>query len=51
MGQAKDCAGLQGEFDMADANDDAQRARVGGDGNADLMAHIDEWLTLAGCYE
>jgi hypothetical protein len=49
-GPAKDCAGLQTEFDTAAANDDAQRARVG-EGNAELMAYIDEWLTLAGCYD
>jgi hypothetical protein len=48
MGQTKDCAGLRTEFDTAAANDDAQRARVG-DGNADLMTYIVEWLALAGC--
>ncbi|MET0915005.1 MAG: hypothetical protein ABWY81_02265 [Jiangellaceae bacterium] len=48
MGQTKDCAGLRTEFDTAAANDAAQRARVG-DGNADLMTYILEWLALAGC--
>ena len=48
MGQAKDCAGLRTEFDTAAANNDAQRARVG-DGNAELMTYIYEWLGLAGC--
>jgi hypothetical protein len=48
MGEAKDCAGLRTEFDTAATNNDAQRARVG-DGNADLMAYIYEWLGLAGC--
>ena len=48
MGQGKDCAGLRTEFDTAAANGDAQRARVG-DGNADLMTYIVEWLALAGC--
>jgi hypothetical protein len=48
MGQGKDCAGLRTEFDTAAANADAQRARVG-DGNADLMTYIVEWLALAGC--
>jgi hypothetical protein len=49
LGQAKDCTGLQDEFDTANANDAAQSARVG-DGNADLMSYVDEWLRLAGCY-
>lgn len=45
----KNCAKLQSEFDIADGNDDAQRSRTG-DGNADLMAYIDEGLRRAGCY-
>lgn len=44
-----DCAALQQEFDIADANDDLQRDRVG-DGNADLMDYIDEKMADAGCY-
>jgi len=44
-----DCAGLQEEFDLADANDDAQRSRTG-DGNADLMGYIDSKLDESGCY-
>jgi len=46
---AKDCAGLQGEFDIADANSTATLNRTG-HGNADLMGYIDEALELAGCY-
>jgi hypothetical protein len=45
-----DCAGLQAEFDAADANDATQRARTG-DGNADLMGYIDAKMQNAGCYE
>ena len=45
----KDCDALQGMFDVADAADDAQRDRAG-DGNADLMAYIDEAMRTAGCY-
>lgn len=44
-----DCPGLQAEFDTADANDDATRARTG-KGNADLMEYIDGKLEDAGCY-
>ena len=44
-----DCAALQREFDIADANDALQRDRVG-EGNADLMGYIDDKLTSAGCY-
>lgn len=49
METERDCIGLQAEFDTADANDDAQRDRVG-EGNADLMAYIDQALESAGCY-
>jgi hypothetical protein len=45
-----DCGGLlQAGFDTADANDTAQRNRVGS-GNADLMDYIDAKLSDAGCY-
>jgi hypothetical protein len=50
MAKARDCAGLQAEFNVADQNDDAQRARTG-DGNADLMSYIDAKLREAGCYD
>jgi hypothetical protein len=45
---AKDCALLQSEFNTADSNDDAQRARTG-NGNADLMSYIDAKMKSAGC--
>jgi outer membrane biogenesis lipoprotein LolB len=44
-----DCATLQAEFDNAEANDDAQRERVG-DGNEDLMGYIDAQADEAGCH-
>jgi major membrane immunogen (membrane-anchored lipoprotein) len=44
-----DCRGLQKQFDQAEANDDAQRARTGS-GSAGLMTYIDEKLKAAGCY-
>jgi hypothetical protein len=50
MAASGDCAGLQAEFDTAEGNDNAQRARTG-DGNADLMAYIDAKMQDAGCYE
>jgi hypothetical protein len=50
LAAAGDCSGLQREFDIADENDDAQRARVGS-GNADLMDYVDAKLSEAGCYE
>lgn len=50
MAEKQDCAGLQSEFDTAEANSSMQRARTG-DGNADLMGYIDEQLSAAGCYE
>ncbi len=49
MASSRDCAGLQAEFDTAEANSDVQRARTG-DGNADLMGYIDEKMASAGCY-
>jgi opacity protein-like surface antigen len=49
MATEGDCDGLQAEFDTADANDAAQRDRVGS-GNADLMGYIDGKLSEAGCY-
>lgn len=45
-----ECASLQKAFDAAAEPDDVQRARSG-DGNADLMAYIDEALQSAACYE
>jgi hypothetical protein len=46
---AADCAGLQGEFDTADANNAATLDRTG-HSNLNLMTYIDEALRLAGCY-
>jgi hypothetical protein len=50
MQTAADCAGLQGEFDIADANSTATLNRTG-HSNANLMSYIDEALRLAGCYD
>ncbi len=49
MATSGDCAGLQAEFDTAESNDDAQRARTG-DGNADLMSYLDAKMQDARCY-
>lgn len=49
LAAAKDCTGLQSEFDIADANNDATMARVGHN-NADLMGYIDGVMRAAGCY-
>jgi len=49
MDAANDCVGLQSEFDIAYANDDAARERTG-TGNAMLMSYIDEALQESGCY-
>lgn len=46
---SKDCAGLQSQFDIADANGDATYNRTGHN-NAKLMGYIDEALQAAGCY-
>lgn len=46
---AKDCAGLQSQFDIADANSEATMNRAG-HSNAKLMGYIDEALKAAGCY-
>ncbi len=49
LANEKDCAGLQAEFDTADANNAATMARVGHN-NADLMGYIDDAMRRAGCY-
>ena len=49
LAAAGDCAGLQAEFDIADANDDATRDRTGS-GTADLMGYIDDKMRAAACY-
>ena len=48
LAAARDCAGLQLEFDTAEANSDAQYERTG-DNNADLMGYIDARMAAAGC--
>jgi len=49
MAALPDCAGLQNEFDIADANSEATMDRVG-HGNAELMRYVDEAMRLAHCY-
>jgi hypothetical protein len=49
LAAAADCAGLQREFDTADANNAATRSRTG-HSNTDLMAYIDDAMRGAGCY-
>lgn len=44
-----DCAGLQREFDTADANNTAQMNRTGRN-NAKLMEYIYDRMRAAGCY-
>lgn len=46
---AKDCAGLQSQFDTADANNAATMSRTGHN-NAQLMGYIDTAMRSAGCY-
>jgi hypothetical protein len=46
---AGDCAGLQGEFNVADADNAAQASRAGED-NARLMTYLDQLLRAAGCF-
>lgn len=48
LGRKSDCEGLQEQFDTAYDNDERQRSRVG-EGNADLMSYIQEWLDYAEC--
>jgi hypothetical protein len=49
LAQTKDCAGLQTEFNTADANNAATMNRVGHN-NAKLMAYIDAQMKASGCY-
>lgn len=48
LATARDCAGLQKEFDLADANADRQRER--GANPAEVMAYIDDAMKDSGCY-
>ena len=50
LATAKDCAALQKEFDVADKNSEAVKARTG-HGNAELMKYLDATLKGAGCYK
>ena len=49
LAAAKNCGGLQAEFNTADANNEATRARTG-HSNSDLMKYIDDAMRAAGCY-
>lgn len=49
LGDTADCAALQDEFDAADANNAATKARTGHN-NAGLLAYIDAVMRDAGCY-
>ena len=46
---AKDCAGLQAEFDAAERNNAATRTRTGS-GTSDLMGYINDKMRSSGCY-
>ena len=48
MMEAKDCEGLQAQFEISDANNEATMNRVGHN-NAKLMAYTDEAMRIAGC--
>lgn len=50
LSTAKDCQGLQKEFNSADRNNDAQRNRTG-KSNAELMAYLDKLMKKSGCYK
>ena len=47
---AKDCKGLQSEFDAAEKGSEATKARTGHN-NAELMKYIDATMKTAGCYK
>ena len=49
LASAKDCAGLQEQFNNADTNNTATMNRTGHN-NAELMRYIDARLRDAGCY-
>ena len=46
---AVDCAALQSEFDLADANSDATLNRTG-HSNVALMTYIDDGMRSIGCF-
>lgn len=45
----RDCAGLQSEFNNADANNAATMSRTGHN-NAEMMKYIDSAMSQVGCY-
>ena len=49
LGAAKDCTGLQTEFDTASDNNSATLARTG-TSNVKLMDYLDDLLASSGCY-
>lgn len=49
LAAARDCLALQAEFDQAEANGAATRARTGHN-SAELMRYVDEAMRSAGCY-
>lgn len=49
MEATADCAGLQEEFNTADANNATQRERTG-TGNVELMNYLDGLMRDVGCY-
>lgn len=49
MMEAKDCSGLQAQFDISYSNNDVTMSRTGHN-NADLLSYTDEALQIAGCY-
>ena len=50
MIEAKDCKGLQENFEVAWNNNQAQMDRVGSN-NAKLLGYIDEAMKEIGCYQ
>jgi hypothetical protein len=50
LAAAKDCPGLQAEFDTADASGPATMTRTGHN-NADLMSYVDTAMKGASCYQ
>lgn len=49
LADQSDCEGLQEQFDIADANNEATMSRTGHN-NAQLMAYIDQKLQASSCY-
>ena len=49
LASAKDCNGLQEQFNNADVNNTATQERTGHN-NAKLMKYLDDAMKTAGCY-